>query len=131
MAFDAALGSGRLRILVTGAAGLVGRELCGALAERGHSVVALRHRSRTLERNDGVPIPSRPYDGSPGFGTVAVLDGDVSSEGFGLAAAVSSALAASLDLIVHCAAVTAFNLPQATYDRVNVAEIVAGAAPVG
>ena len=120
MAFDAALGSGRLRILVTGAAGLVGRELCGALAERGHSVVALLHRSRTLERNDGAPILSRPYDGSPEFGTVAVLDGDVSLEGFGLAAAVSSALAASLDLIVHCAAVTAFNLPQATYDRVNV-----------
>jgi uncharacterized protein YbjT (DUF2867 family) len=31
-----------LRILVTGAGGLLGSELSGALAERGHAVVAMR-----------------------------------------------------------------------------------------
>jgi nucleoside-diphosphate-sugar epimerase len=120
MASDAASGSGQQRILVTGASGLVGRELCGVLAERGNAVVALLHRRRTLQRNDGTAIPTRRYDGAPRPGIVAVLDGDVTAEHFGLAPLVSSALAAGLDLVVHCAAVTDFNLAPATYDRVNV-----------
>jgi len=131
MAFDTALGPARLRIFVTGASGLVGRALCGVLAERGHPVVALRHRSRVIDRRDGAPIPIRPYDGATEIATVAVLDGDVTAERFGLTTAASRALAASLDLIVHCAAVTAFNLPQSIYDQVNVggtAQVLAFAA---
>jgi uncharacterized protein YbjT (DUF2867 family) len=34
----------RRRILVTGASGLIGSELCGQLVERGHAVIALVHR---------------------------------------------------------------------------------------
>ncbi len=123
-----------LRILVTGAAGLLGRELCGVLAGRGHGVVALLHRSRTLTRNDGTAIPTRPYDGAACPGTVAVMDGDVMAERFGLAPAVALQLAASLDLVLHCAAVTAFNLPQQSYDQVNVggtAQVLAFAAQPG
>lgn len=142
MTFDAALRRGRLRILVTGASGLVGREMCGVLADRGHAVVALLHRSRTLERNDGAAISTRPFDGASqgaphgasGGGVVTVLDGDVTAERFGLAAPVADALAASVDVIVHCAAVTAFNLPRSTYDRVNVggtAHVLAFAAQAG
>ena len=119
-----------LRILVTGAAGLLGQELCGALATRGHSVVALLHRSRRLECG-GVAIPSRPYDGAAERASLAVLDGDVTAERFGLAAAISREIAAGLDLIVHCAAATAFNLAERDYERVNVrgtAQVLAFAA---
>ncbi len=134
MTLNAASDAGRLRILVTGAAGLVGRELCGVLAGRGHAVVALLHRSRRLERTDGASISARPYDGAPASGTVSVLDGDVTAERFGLDTAASRALAAGLDLVIHCAAVTAFNLPLSTYDRVNVggtAQVLAFAAQSG
>ena len=43
----------RRRILVTGAAGLIGSELCGQLAERGHAVIALVHRRHEILRNNG------------------------------------------------------------------------------
>ncbi len=49
-----------MRILVTGAGGLIGRELVGVLSGRGHGVIALQHRSAALHRNDGSPIPSAP-----------------------------------------------------------------------
>ena len=146
MTIDAAPRSGRLRMFVTGASGLIGREMCGVLADRGHAVVALLHRSRTLRRNDGGAISTRPFDGAlsgaplhgalhggPGGG-VAVLDGDVTAARFGLSAPAADALAAGVDVIVHCAAVTAFNLPRSTYDRVNVggtAQVLAFAAQTG
>ena len=131
MTNDMAPGSGALRILVTGAAGLVGRALCGVLAARGHDVVALLHRNRTLARNDGTAIPARPYGGAAEPGTVGLLHGDVTADRFGLAPALAGGIAARLDVVVHCAAVTAFNLPDATYDRVNVggtAQVLAFAA---
>ena len=48
-----------LRILVTGAGGLLGSELSGALAERSHAVVAMLHRSTAMHRND--PRPPRDF----------------------------------------------------------------------
>jgi thioester reductase-like protein len=67
-----------------------------------------------------VAIPTRPYDGAAERGSVAVLNGDLTADRFGLDEAASREIAAGLDLIVHCAAVTAFNLTEADYDRVNV-----------
>ena len=67
-----------LRILVTGAGGLLGSELSGALAERGHAVVAMLHHSTAMHRNDGRSLPARTWDGTmPQSGQVAALRGDV------------------------------------------------------
>jgi len=72
------------RILVTGAGGLLGSELSGALAERGHAVVAMLHRSTAMHRNDGRPLSARPWDGTlPPPGEVATLRGDVRQIGAG------------------------------------------------
>lgn len=110
MANDASPHPRALRILVTGASGLVGRALCAALAARGHAVVAMLHRAAA----------------PPGSGAVA-MQGDVTADGLGL----DPSVARGLDLVVHCAAVTAFNLAPAVYERVNVggtAQVLAFAA---
>ena len=109
-----------MRILVTGAGGLIGRELVGVLSGRGHGVVALQHRSTALRRNDGRPIPSVPWAGqAPGPGAVLTLSGDVRRPGLGLDAAAGAALA-GMDLAIHCAALTSFNLDASAYRAVNV-----------
>lgn len=92
-------------ILVTGAAGLVGADLCERLRARGHRVTGLVHR--------------RGADGD----TVA---GDVGVPGLGIDLVP--------DLIVHCAAITAFDAAPEAYARVNVAgtaNVVAFAQKVG
>jgi nucleoside-diphosphate-sugar epimerase len=105
-----------LRILVTGAAGLIGREVCGALAGRGHAVAGLLRRKATAF---GDPTEAVPGCGPLTAGTVTLFAGDVAEPGLGLATEMAACLAAQLDLVVHCAAVTGFNLPPETYHRVN------------
>lgn len=106
-----------MRILVTGAGGLLGRELTGHLASRGHGIVALQHRNPILRRNDGCTVPTMPWAGSlPGPGEVATLAGNVGQPGLGL----PNGLLAGLDLVVHCAAVTGFSLTAEVYEAVNV-----------
>src|ERR1700741_4122825 len=100
-----------LRILVTGASGLLGSELSGALAERGHAVVALLHRSTAIHRNDGRPLPARPWSGTlPPPGEVAALRGDVRQPGLGLDGTSLAEIMRGLDLVIHGAAATGFNL---------------------
>ena len=89
-----------MHILDTGAAGLIGQPLVARLAASGHDVTALAHRS--------------PPGPSPG--PVTWLRGDVRQPSLGL----PQAALAGLDLIVHCAAVTAFNLPPETYREINI-----------
>ncbi len=110
-----------MRILITGAGGLIGRELVGVLSERGHGVIALQHRSTALLRNDGRPIPSVPWAGhAPQPGAVLTLAGDVRRPGLGLDAAAQAAMGDGLDLLIHCAALTSFNLDASAYRAVNV-----------
>ena len=119
-----------MKILVTGAGGLIGRELTGHLAERGHGVVAVQHRNTMLLRNDGRPIPADPWTGAlPNPGEVATLSGNVGQPGLGL----PDGLAAGLDLVVHCAALTGFSLSAEAYAAVNIrgtAGVLAFAGPV-
>ncbi len=120
----------RMNILVTGAGGLIGRELTGHLAERGHSILALQHRNAQLRRNDGRSIPASPWCGRRlNAGAVVTLAGDVGRPGLGLPGGAAS----GLDLVIHCAAVTGFSLPPETYDAVNVrgtANVLAAAGQV-
>ena len=97
-----------MRILVTGAAGLIGGEAARRLVARGHRVTALVHRNPQVLGNRGEPVAVH-----------ALLHGDVGQPGFGLAD--PAAVAADHDLILHCAATTRFDLAQAEYDRTNVA----------
>lgn len=92
-----------LKVLVTGAAGLIGGEVCARLARRGHLVVALTRRTREVRGNDGTPVPLAEN-----------LAGDVTAPRLGIAPQ-------PLDLVIHCAANLQFDAPEAELHAVNVA----------
>lgn len=107
-----------LRVLVTGAAGLLGAELCGVLAERGHGVVGLVHRNGGFVRTDGsVSEPARAVGGSPVPGTFTWVRGDVRVPGLGID---DAEFPDGLDLVIHCAALTDFAASEAQYRAVNI-----------
>ncbi|KOT92497.1 hypothetical protein ADK70_15940 [Streptomyces rimosus subsp. pseudoverticillatus] len=102
----------RLKILVTGASGLVGAEVTARLAAAGHEVTAVVHRQQTLVRNDGTPLDPA---------TVRCLPADVTRPRLGLTEAGYAELAGGgIDRIVHCAAITDFGRPEEDYRTVNV-----------
>lgn len=98
-----------LRILVTGAAGLVGGEVCTRLVERGHKVTALVHRNAEICRNDGRQVA-----------VAAAIKGDVSRECLGWDKATYARVASTHDVLIHCAATVRFDLPEEDYQAVNV-----------
>ena len=98
-----------LTILVTGAAGLVGGEVCARLVARGHRVLALVRNTREVRGNDGQLVP-----------VAGVLEGDVALPGLGIAEGALGAAVPPPDLVVHCAAITRFDASEADYERVNV-----------
>ena len=103
-----------MHVVVTGAAGLIGGEVVRRLADAGHAVTALVHRTHHIVANDGRVVASRPWDGPPGPGAVATLVGDVRAAGLGLAVDPCA------DLIVHAAAITAFDASPEVYRAVNI-----------
>ncbi|QZH76027.1 MAG: SDR family oxidoreductase [Erythrobacter sp.] len=91
-----------LRILVTGAAGLIGGEVCARLAARGHGVTALVRRTREVRGNDGALVPG-----------IKVIVGDVTLPLLGL-------VPQPCDVVIHCAAHLEFDAPEAELTAVNV-----------
>lgn len=97
-----------MRVFVTGAAGLVGGEVCARLVAAGYRVTALVHRNPDLRGNDGSPVR-----------VAGVVRGDVSVPQFGWDAAQFAKVAGGHDLLVHCAATVRFDLPEEDYRAVN------------
>jgi nucleoside-diphosphate-sugar epimerase len=97
------------RILVTGAAGLLGGEVCARLVAAGHAVTALVHTTREVRGNDGAAVP-----------VGRTLTGDVSQPRFGGDATRLAEASYAHDLLIHCAATVRFDLPDEDYRAVNV-----------
>ena len=93
--------TGRRTVLLTGASGVVGRALLPRLGD--FDVVALVHRS--------------PVSGP----NVTSVRGDVAEPMFGLAGRDYTELAARVDAVIHCAAVTSFNRADGSLEATNVA----------
>ena len=74
-----------------------------------------------MHRNDGRPQSARPGDGTlPLPGEVAALRGDVRQPGLGLDGASLAEIVRGLDLVIHGAAATGFNLSERVYREVNI-----------
>lgn len=97
-----------LKILVTGAAGLLGGAVCARLIDAGHRVTALVHRTPEVRANDGTAVAAR------------TLTGDVSQLRFGWDDELFEKVAQAHDIVIHCAATVRFDLDEADYRAVNV-----------
>ena len=93
-----------LTLLVTGAAGLIGGEVCAQAVAAGHRVFALVRRTKEVRGNDGALVP-----------VAGVLAGDVTLPGLGL-----DCVPEGLDCVIHCAAALEFDAPRDRLDPVNV-----------
>jgi nucleoside-diphosphate-sugar epimerase len=90
----------RRTVLLTGASGVVGRALLRRL--RDVNVVCLVHRSPVCGPN------------------VTTVPGDIARPMFGLAERAYADLAARVDAVIHCAAVTDFNRTDGSLEATNV-----------
>ncbi|MGQ3176965.1 MAG: SDR family oxidoreductase, partial [Blastomonas fulva] len=95
-----------MHIFLTGATGLVGGALAGALLDAGHRVTA-------LVRGEGRDVLD--MDQRDRISEIHVLQGDVALPGFGLAGPPQD-----IDLLVHCAATVDFAAADAVHQAVNV-----------
>lgn len=92
-----------LTVLVTGAAGLIGGEVCARLAARGHRVLGLVRRNASICGNTGEPVRA-----------AEVIRGDVTLPLLGISRR-------ACDLVIHCAASLEFDAPRALLAEVNIA----------
>ena len=108
-------------IVVSGAAGLIGGELVARLIDKGHGVVALIHRTPEIIANDGRLVPSTPWAGMmPQAGQVVTLGCHIDQPGLGIPTDAVALIADHSDLVLHCAALTAFEAPPADHQAINV-----------
>ena len=91
-----------LKVLVTGAAGLIGGEVCARLAAKGHAVTAMVRRNPEVRGNDGALVEG-----------IETISGDVTQPLMGLEPM-------SHDVVVHCAASLEFDAPEEELRAVNV-----------
>jgi thioester reductase-like protein len=104
---------GSRRILVSGISGAIGVELAAELAHRGNHVIGLLHRNHDLVRNNGERL-------SVGALPIETIQADITKPRLGLSTSDYDRLQASVDLIVHSAAITEFGRPRDLYELVNV-----------
>lgn len=97
-----------MKILMTGAAGLLGGELAARLVAAGHSVTAFVHTNREIRANDGSLVP-----------VAGAYPCDIAEPLLGLSEDAARDLAASHDMLIHAAATVRFDLPEEEYDRIN------------
>ncbi|EWM13644.1 SDR family oxidoreductase [Kutzneria sp. 744] len=95
-----------MNVIVTGAAGLVGAEVCARLAAAGHGVIAMTHRRTTVADQSTTP-----------FTRLAV---DITRPDLGLTPRQVDQLCGGRCTVVHAAAVTEFGRDDGVYDAVNV-----------
>lgn len=95
-----------MRIFLTGATGLVGGVVAGALLDAGHQVAA-------LVRGEGRRVLD--MDGRDRLPEIEAFAGDVTRADFGMTEAP-----AAIDCLIHCAATTDFSAQPAEHDAVNV-----------
>lgn len=108
--------------LLTGATGLIGGELCRLLVTNGWGVIVLVRGDAAILGNDGSSISASVYTGlAPAVGEVLRQAGDIIQPRCGLDHATANELEAQVDLIIHCAASTAFNATDAHFHQTNVA----------
>ncbi len=93
--------AGRRAVLLTGASGVVGRALLRRI--RDLDVVCLVHRSPVCGPN------------------VTTVPGDIAEPMFGLGEQTYAELAARVEVVIHCAAVTDFNRTDGSLEATNVA----------
>ena len=101
MAEPRSIGSARRAVLLTGASGVIGRALLERL--RDVDVVCLVHRS--------------PVSGP----NVTTVPGDIAEPMLGLGEQAYVELAARVDAVIHCAAVTDFNRTDGSLEATNIA----------
>jgi nucleoside-diphosphate-sugar epimerase len=94
-------GTARRTVLLTGASGVVGRALLQRL--RDFDVIGLVHRSPVRGPN------------------VTTVRGDIAKPMFGLDERAYADLAARVDAVIHCAAVTDFNRADGSLEATNIA----------
>ncbi|ATL66515.1 SDR family oxidoreductase [Nocardia terpenica] len=102
--------TGTEAVLLTGATGLVGAEVAARLLAAGREVVAVRHTTSRILRNDGTVL-----DG------VHTVPGDIRRPGLGLTPNGSGVVDGHrVGAIVHSAATTAFDATDTDYEELNV-----------
>jgi 2-alkyl-3-oxoalkanoate reductase len=107
--------------LLTGATGLIGGELCRLLVAHGWGVIGLVRSNAPILGNDGRSISSAVYVGlPPSQGEVLRLIGDIGQLQCGLDATTVRQLETRVDIVIHCAASTAFNATDAYYQQTNI-----------
>ena len=89
--------------------GLIGGEVAARLLAPGHRVTALVYRQRSVRANDGTAVEG-----------VEIIPGDVAAPRFNWGEVFFAEMAARHDLLVHCAAMTRFDLDEEGYRAVNI-----------
>lgn len=111
----------KMRVAITGAAGLLGSALADALVQAGHGVLAIVHQNADLIANDGRRLATMPWSGAAAAPReIVTMRADISEPLLGLDRGLAALLASQIDLVVHAAALTAFEAPWALHEAVNI-----------